>query len=93
MSWFLEFANIEKGKIHGRIWLHDDLDEEVAKTFWSDLLGIDKSNFIKSYLVKNKSDSKKIRKNIHKYGVFSLIINNKDLQKKMIGFMTGILSD
>lgn len=92
MSWLLEFTNIEKRKIHGRIWLHDDLDEKVAKSFWSKLLDIKESNFIKSYVVKNKPNSKKIRKNIHNYGVFSLIVNNKDLQEKMIGFMTGILS-
>lgn len=93
MSWLLEFTNIEKSKIHGRIWLHDNLDEKIAKAFWSKLLDIEESNFIKSYVVKNKLDSKKIRKNIHKYGVFSLIVNSKDLQEKMIGFMAGILSD
>lgn len=93
MNWLLEFANVEKSRIYGRIWLHDDLDEKRAKLFWSKLLDIKESNFIKSYVVKNKPNSKKIRKNIHKYGVFSLIVNSKDLQEKMIGFMTGILSD
>lgn len=92
MNWLLEFANIEKSKIHGRIWLHDNLDEKVAKSFWRKLLDIKESNFIKSYVVKNKPNSNKIRKNIHNYGVFSLIVNSKDLQEKMIAFMTGILS-
>lgn len=91
--WLAEFTEIEKSKIRGRIWLHDDLSEEKAKNFWSNLLSMDHANFIKSYVVKNKTDSNKIRKNIHQYGVFSLIVNSKELQNKMIGFMTGILTN
>lgn len=93
MNWLLEFTDIKKDKIHGRIWLHDNLDEGKAKSFWSELLGINKANFIKSYVVKNKVNSNKTRKNIHAYGVFSLIVNSRSLQEEMIGFMTGILSN
>jgi hypothetical protein len=90
-NWLVEFGEVDKDKIRGRIWLHDNLDESLAKEYWSGLLGIDKNNFIKSYVV-NKS-SKKKRKNIHRYGVFSLIVNSRDLQERMIGFMSGILLD
>jgi len=91
MNWLLEFGDVDKSKIHGRIWIHDNLSEKDAIKFWSQLTGISKNNFIKSYQVKNKIDSKKKRKNIHNYGVFSLIVNSKDLQERMIGFMSGIL--
>jgi len=93
MNWLLEFTDVEINKIRGRIWIHDNLDEKIAKKFWGKLLNINQKNFIKSYIVKNKINSKKIRKNVHDYGVFSLIVNNKDLQSKMLAFMTGILSN
>jgi len=93
MNWLLEFTGIEKNKIRGRIWIHDNLNKKQAKTYWSELLNIDKQNFIKTYVVKNKKYSKKIRKNVHNFGVFSLIVNSRDLQRKMLAFMTGILSN
>ncbi|MBT6920768.1 MAG: hypothetical protein HN981_00010, partial [Candidatus Pacebacteria bacterium] len=54
--WLIEFGEIDREKINGRIWLHDDLDENLAKDYWSRYLGISKDNFIKSYLVKNKKN-------------------------------------
>jgi hypothetical protein len=47
--------------------------------------------FQKPYVSENKKGSNKIRKNIHKYGVFSIRVTDSSLQRKMLGFMAGLL--
>jgi len=79
-------------RIRGQIWIHDNLDESKAKKFWSKVTGIPQSQFRKSYIAKNIEKSKKIRKNIHSYGVFSIRISSSSTQQREIkGLMKGIL--
>lgn len=92
MEWFMEFCNLPMTKFRGAIWLHDNLDEEKAKKFWSNLTGIPRSQFYKTYMSKNKSDSKKIRKNLHKYGVFAIRFSNSDKQRRIIGWISALLN-
>ena len=89
-SWFLEFCQIPKEKFRGAIWIHDNLDEKKAKEFWSRLTGIPLKQFYKSYIVKNKRHSKKVRKNKHAYGVFSLRIADTKTKRKLMGWMKGV---
>ncbi len=91
VNWFIEFGRLPQDKLHGAIWIHDNQHEQVAKNYWSTLTGISKNNFYKSYIVKNKKDSKKIRKKLHNYGVFCLYISDVVLQRKIMGWIGGIL--
>ncbi len=93
INWFREFLDIPDSRYRGQIWIHDNLDEKVAKNFWTDLTGIALKNFHKSYIAKNKKDSNKIRKKHHKYGVFSIKISSVDAQRKIKGWMAGILGN
>ena len=91
MNWFREFCNIPETKFHGAIWIHDNLDPKNAINFWSNLTLIPNTQFYKTYIAKNKVDSKKIRKNIHKYGVFSIIITDIKMHRLVMGWMSGVL--
>lgn len=91
VNWFIEFGRLPQDKLHGAIWIHDNQHEQVAINYWSNLTGISKNNFYKSYIVKNKKDSKKIRKKLHNYGVFCLYISDVVLQRKIMGWIGGIL--
>lgn len=91
VHWFREFGHVPKKKFHGAIWLHEGLDEDKAKKYWSKLAGIPVGNFYKTYIAQNKKDSKKIRKNIHEYGVFSFYVNDVALYRKIRGWIGGIL--
>lgn len=57
------------------------------------MTGIPKNQFHKTYISKNKIDSKKVRKNIHKYGVFSIRISDSYKQRKILGWISALLSD
>lgn len=93
MDWFLIYGKIPLQKIHGAIWLHEDLNEQKAKDFWSNLTGIPQSQFHKTYIARNRLDSKKIRKNIHEYGIFSIRIADTQLHRKIMGWIYAVLDD
>ena len=91
INWFREFGEVKDEKFRGAIWLHEELDENKAKQFWSKLTKIPLSQFYKTYRAKDKKFSNKIRKNIHEYGVFSFYVNDTNLLRKIMGWIGGIL--
>ena len=93
MSWFNEFCFAPLSKMRGAIWLHEGLNETQAKKYWSNLTGIPKNQFHKTYISKNKKDSNKIRKNIHNYGVFSIRLSNSKIHRKIMGWIWAMFDD
>ncbi len=91
VSWFKEFGNIPADKFHAAIWIHENKNETKAKKFWSNITGIPQKNFYKSYITENKIKSKKIRKNIHEFGVCTIYVSNSPLQRKLMGWIGGVL--
>lgn len=92
MTWFREFCNVPENKFRGAIWIHDNLDANKAKEFWSNLTKIPHHQFYKTYIAENKVNSRKIRKNIHKFGVFSIQYSNTKAHRKILGWMSGVLA-
>ncbi|MBI2617562.1 hypothetical protein HYW55_05475 [Candidatus Gottesmanbacteria bacterium] len=90
MKWFRKYCDIENSKYRGAIWLHERRDEKKAKLFWSQLTGIDRKNFYKTYIASDKKDSKKIRKNIHQYGVFAIRVNDSEIHRRIIGWIFAL---
>lgn len=93
MSWFRNFCDIDEAKFTGQIWIHDDKNRFKAEKYWSDLTKIPLTRFSKTYIVENKTNSKKIRKNIHEYGVFSIRISDAKVQRRILGWTSGILEN
>lgn len=92
MKWFKEFCEVPPEKFRGAIWIHDNLNAIEAKDFWSNTTGIPENQFYKTYIAKNKKTSKKIRKNIHQFGVFSISLSNTKTHRKILGWLSGILN-
>jgi len=91
ISWFKEFGNVSIDKFHAAIWIHENKNESKAKRFWSKTTRIPQKNFYKSYITENKIKSKKIRKNIHEFGVCTIYVSNAPLQRKLMGWIGGVL--
>ncbi|HEY5601340.1 MAG TPA: hypothetical protein VIK81_04650 [Patescibacteria group bacterium] len=89
MKWFLEFCKFPLSKFRGAIWLHEGLDEGKAKQYWSNLSGIPIGQFHKTYIAKNKKDSKKIRKNIHQYGIFAIKFSDRKNHRRIMGWISA----
>lgn len=93
MNWFREFCQIPEEKFRGQIWIHENLNELKARKYWSKISGIPLEQFRKSYIAKNKTKSRKIRKQLHKYGVFAIRVSSAEVQRKILGWMSGILGE
>ena len=93
MNWFREFCKIPWPKFRGAIWLHEGLDETKAKKYWSDLTGIPLAQFYKTYIAKDKKNSRKIRKNIHEFGVFSIRFGDVERHRKIMGWISAFMND
>lgn len=92
MDWFREFCEIPEERYIGQIWIHDDKNELQARRYWSKLTKINIQKFNKSYISKNIK-SKKVRKNIHNFGVISIRVPMARVQRRILGWMDGILSN
>lgn len=92
MKWFKEFLIVPPEKFRGAIWLHEGLDERKAKEYWSSLTKIPENQFHKTYIAKNKIDSKKIRKNIHNYGVFSIRFSDVAKLRRILGWISALFN-
>lgn len=93
MKWLREFCKVPEKKFRGQIWIHENLDEPKARKHWSKVTNIPLSQFQKSYIAKNKTKSRKVRKQLHKYGVFAIRISSAEIQRKVLGWMAGILGE
>lgn len=91
-EWLTEFFYVCPDKMAGQIWIHDNLDEQKARKYWSKLTKMPEDRIYKSYIAKNRTDSKKIRKQLHEYGVFTLLYLSSSVQREILGLMAGILN-
>ena len=90
-EWFRDFCEVPESRLRGAIWIHEGLDIDASIKYWSEISGISKTQFYKTYVTSNKVDSKKPRKNIHKYGVFSIRFSDAKVHRKLMGWIAGVL--
>lgn len=90
--WLTEFFDVSPDKMAGQIWIHNNLDEKEARKYWSNLTKIPDNRIYKSYIAKNKTNSKKVRKQLHEHGIFTLLYLSSSIQREMLGLMAGILN-
>lgn len=92
-DWFMIFAKVPMEKLRGAIWLHEGLSEKKSKKFWSNLINLPLNQFHKTYIARVRSNSKKIRKNIHQYGVFQIRFSDSAIHRKIMGWISAVFDD
>jgi len=90
VKWLRDLCRVPDSKFRASIYLHDNLNEKKAKTFWSNLTKIPFGQFRKTYIVKN--NLKRLRKVRHIYGVLRITVSNVNLHRKIMGRINGIFS-
>lgn len=93
MQWFRLFCKVPEEKFRGAIWLHEGLDETIAKLYWSTQTHIPTNQFHKTYIVKRKPYQTYKRKNVHNYGVFTIRFSNSMLHRKIMGWIFALFDD
>lgn len=92
-TWFREYLQCEDNKLRARIWIHENLDENNAIEFWSGITKIPQRQFIKTYVVKNKINSNKVRKNIHEFGVCTVYFSSVQKHRQLMGWIYALFND
>jgi transcriptional regulator with XRE-family HTH domain len=88
VKWIKEFLGPPQKKFRGALYIHDNLDSDKAKKFWSRTTGIPLDQFTKTYIVKN--NPRRLRKVKHPYGVFRITVSNVNLHRKVMGWISGL---
>lgn len=91
IEWLTTSAKIPLERIRGAIWLHEELNEVEAKQFWSQLTGLKLNQFHKTYIVKQKAD-RKIRKNLHNYGIFTIRFSDSATHRQIMGWIYALFN-
>jgi transcriptional regulator with XRE-family HTH domain len=87
--WLRHFFDIDKSQLRARLYLHEDLDLEAAIAFWSDVMGIPPSRFIRPH--RAVADASR-RNNRHEYGCASVRLRSRPQHRKLMGLMEALLS-
>ncbi len=93
VNWFEVFCGINKEDLKFSLWLHDDLSEINAKKYWEKYLGISELQFGQTYFAKNKPNSPKVRKNIHKFGIIKVRYYDSAKLRLILGWIKGVLTN
>lgn len=91
VGWFKEFLEVELKDIKACLWLHKNLYELGAISYWENLTGIPKANFGKTYFAENKQNSRKIRKQKHNNGVIKIRVYSVVKLRLIKGWIEGVL--
>ena len=91
MNWLREFCKVSEKKFRCSFYLHDNLDENKAKRFWSKVTGIPLAQFQKTYIVKNRTE--RFRRTKHEYGVCRITVSNVNLHRKIMGWIEGLFQN
>lgn len=91
IEWFRKICKVPGEKIRCNLYIHNNLNEVKAKEYWSSLIGIPLEQFRKSYIVKNNIN--RLRKVKHIYGVFRITVSDADLNRKIMGWISGLFEN
>lgn len=90
VSFYKRFLDVTNEKIRAAIFIYSDIDEHVAKTYWSNALNIPIKNFIKTQVLPSRSV---LTKKNTKYGVCSVYFSSTEMNVKMIEWLRLLAAD
>ena len=88
MKWFREICKIPEEKFRIALHIHNLHSRPEVKAYWSEITGIPLQNFHKVFV---KKTSLRQRRNILYNGTCGIVINNKELFRKIVGWKMGLL--
>lgn len=90
MGWFRETCGVAENKFRLSLYLHDNLNENNAKRYWSKVTELPIASFRKSYIVKNNPN--RLRKAKHIYGIIRITISDAALYRRIMGLISAVFS-
>ena len=90
VAWLRVYCEVKPERIRCSLYLHDNLNENKVKKYWSSLLHIPLSQFTKSYMVKNNPN--RFRKSKHEFGVCRVTVSDVRLLRRILGWISGVFT-
>lgn len=88
-TWLRRFFDVDEGRVHAKVYLHDGLDLDAAEAFWSDVMNVPRAHFTKAY--RAVADSS-IRRNKHEFGCAYFDYSCSTTHRKIMGLVRALLS-
>lgn len=88
MGWFRETCIVKEERFRLSLYLHDNLDENNAKIYWSGITNLPLTSFRKSYIVKNNLN--RLRKTKHMHGILRITISDANLYRRIMGLISAV---
>ena len=89
LCWFRRFFSIEEERLRLALYLHQGLDLELAKGFWSGLTGIPEAQFRRPY---RAVPDPSIRRSKHPTGCATVIYHCSATHRRVMGLVQALLS-
>jgi transcriptional regulator with XRE-family HTH domain len=87
MQWFREICGVPEKKFRVHVHMHNLHCRKDILRYWSKITNIPSSQFYKPYVKKTSLGQ---RKNILYNGTCSIVVNDKDLFRKIMGWKVGL---
>lgn len=88
-AWLRRFFNVDESRLRMCLYLHKGLDLEAAESFWSELTGIPRSQFIKPYRADRDA---RVRKTKHPMGCPRVYFWSSTIHRAIMGLVRALLS-
>ena len=89
MNFFIKFLNIKKSEIKIQVMIHDENNIEKALSFWHQITGVPRENFIKTCSKINNFSSNKRKRRLEN-GTIHIRINNVKSFFRLIGWTNAV---
>lgn len=87
MIWFRKFCEVPESKFRIAVHIHNLQSDKEAQQFWSSITKIKKEQFYAIYI---KKSSLKTRRNVLYHGTCSIVINSRDMFRRIMGWRAGL---
>ena len=87
-AWFRRFFEPDEARLRVHLYLHEDLDLDVAEDFWAQLTGIPRSQFHKAY---RAAPGAHLRRNRHVHGCCHVRYCSRKDHRRLMGLINGLI--
>lgn len=89
LAWLRRFFEIDERRLRAALYLHEGLDVEAVRFFWSSLTGIPESQFFKPYRAVPDSSLRSVK---HPMGCLAVVYNSTSVHRRLMGLVTALLT-
>ncbi len=88
LAWFRHYFDVDESRLRVRLYLHENLDLEMASRFWSELTNIPLAQFRAPYRAKDDPSRRKAK---HPLGCPAVVYSSVSALRSVLGLVDALL--